>query len=241
MRRCDDVDERHAAYNPHVHPSDAPSRFGDQTLAGFVERLASAEPVPGGGSASAVAASLGAGLVAMVASLSTGRQKYADHEALLTWGVTTGTELAERFLHLADEDADSYAGFSRALKLPKDTEAQIADRRAAMRAAARVAAEVPLRCVEACRELVTAAEALAGRSNANASSDLNVAALLGEAAARGAAANVLVNLPSVGDDAFGIAATERVEALLADISRLATATRETVEGGASREPIQPPA
>ena len=224
-----------------MQPSEAPTRFGDLTLAGFVDRLASAEPVPGGGSASAVAGSLGAGLVAMVASLSTGRPKYADHEALLTWGVATGTELARRFLRLADEDADSYAGFSTALKLPKDTDEQVAERRAAMRAAARVAAEVPLRCVEACRELVTAAEALAGRSNANASSDLNVAALLGEAAARGAAANVLVNLPSVGDDVFGIAATERVEALLADITRLATATRETVDSGAVREPIQPPA
>jgi formiminotetrahydrofolate cyclodeaminase len=215
-------------------------RFRDQRLEDFIERLASAEPVPGGGSASAVAAALGAGLVAMVAALSAGRPKYAEHEAVHAAAGARGRELADRFLTLADRDAEAYAEFAAALKLPKGTPDEQAARSTALKAAARIAAEVPLTCVEACRELVAAAEQLAGRSNANAASDLAVATLLGEAAARGAAANVIVNLPSVGDDAFAATATSRLDTLLAEIASLAQSTRAIVSSGEARGPISVP-
>jgi formiminotetrahydrofolate cyclodeaminase len=230
---------RAATYNRAVHPAGDEGRFRDLTIDEFASRLASSEPVPGGGSASAVAAALGASLVAMVASLTTGRPKYVDHEPMLAWAAATGDRLRDRFLAIADEDAEAYAGFSKALKMPRDNETEIAARTEAMQTAARKASEVPLRCLESCVDLVEAAEALAGRSNPNAASDVDVAALLGEAAARGAAANVLINLPSTGDPEFEGKTTARVTELLNVIEDLASQAHQAVASGERRDPVQP--
>jgi len=207
------------------------------TIEAFIRLLASSDPVPGGGSASAVAGAIGAALVAMVAALSEGRPRYAAHAGTHARAGAEGKRLADQFLTLADEDSIAYGRFAAAMRLPRVTDAERASRSAALGAAARSAAEVPLRCVAACRELVAAAESLAGRSNANASSDLAVAANLGEAAARGAAENVLVNLPAMDDEAVAAQMTEQVDALLHEVQELADRTREVVASRLAREPL----
>jgi formiminotetrahydrofolate cyclodeaminase len=206
------------------------------TVNGFLELLGSAAPSPGGGAASAVAASCGAALVAMVASLSVDRPKYAAFAMSHARHGEAGRQLAQRLIDLADEDAAAYAVLAAALKLARETDEEKQARAAAIRSAARTAADVPLRAVEACRDVVRSSEALAGRSNLNAASDLAVASRLAEAAAHGAAENVLVNLPLLGDEDAATALRGRVGELLAEIEDLAEATRAHVERGELRDP-----
>lgn len=172
----------------------------------------------------------------MVAGLSLGRPKYSAYEATLKRASAEGARLRADFQHLADRDAEAYAGYAAALKLPKDTEQQIEARRAAIRTAARAASDAPWDCVNTCVDLAVLAEALAGRSNVNASSDVLVAALLAEAAARGAAENVRINLPSTGDPEYAETMDCQVDEALHDISALASRTREMVLSGRVRDP-----
>src|SRR5688572_16860780 len=57
-----------------------PTNLIDFSVRELTERLASREPVPGGGSAAALAGALGSALVAMVAELTIGRRDAAEHE-----------------------------------------------------------------------------------------------------------------------------------------------------------------
>jgi methenyltetrahydrofolate cyclohydrolase len=217
---------------------DTSSRFRDLTVAQFVDVLASGAPVPGGGAAAAIAGSLGAALVAMVANLSGGRPRYEAHATLHERTLRAARELQDRLLALADEDAAAFSGYSAALKLPRDTDEERATRSAAIGEAALAATLTPLRTVEAASEVVALAESLAGRSNRNASSDLEVASHMAVAACRSAAANVYINLPSLGDEGRARELYDRTEGLVAAAERLAARTRELVGGGEAREPVE---
>jgi formiminotetrahydrofolate cyclodeaminase len=210
--------------------------FADLTLEALSARLASDEPVPGGGSASAVAGALGASLLAMVAGLSSGRPKYESYADAIARGLRAGEAGRRRLLDLADEDARAYGGYVAARRLPAETADERAARDAAMRAAARASTETPLEIVRQCRVLAEEIEALAGRSNLNAASDLGVAAHLVEAAANGAGANILINLPGIADPRFEGAATAELQAQLDAIGRLSQQTHQIVADGQLREP-----
>ncbi|HEV8054030.1 MAG: cyclodeaminase/cyclohydrolase family protein [Chloroflexi bacterium] len=214
----------------------AGDRLSDLTLETFTSLLASEAAVPGGGSASAVAGALGSALIAMVAALSRNRPKYERYRETLERVEQAAENGRQRFLALADEDAVAYGRFMEARRLPRDTEAQATARDAAVDEAARASIAAPLAIVRLCEQVVVEAQALAGRSNLNAASDLEVGTLLLEAAARGAAANVLINVPALSDAAFGGAATAEADGLVRSIQQMAERVRETVAGGDLRDP-----
>ncbi len=216
--------------------ADGGERFADLSVNAFVERLASAAPVPGGGSASAMAAGLAAALLAMVARLSQGRPKYAAYADVHERVLATAEAAMARFLALADEDAAAYARYAAARKLPRDTPDQQSARTVALQDAAREAARVPMEIVHECRRLAAEVEALAGRSNLNAASDVEVAALLTDAAAHGAGANVLVNLEAIGDGETADQLTAELIAHQQAIEELTARAREAIGAGHLRDP-----
>jgi formiminotetrahydrofolate cyclodeaminase len=218
---------------------DGATRYADYTLAGFSDALASDAPVPGGGSASAVAASLAASLLVMVARLSMGRPKYSAYRASHERAIASGEAARHRFLELADDDAAAYAAFGDARRLPKDTSEQDGIRSNAVRVAARRAAEVPLEVVRNCHALVQLIESLTGRSNLNAASDLDVAALLAQASARGAGANVIINLPSAEDPRYSGTALAELEGRLHEIESIVAGVHSQVRSGSMREAEAP--
>jgi formiminotetrahydrofolate cyclodeaminase len=216
--------------------TDAPTPFRDQTIAEFVERLASSAPVPGGGSASAITGALGAALVRMVVALSLGKPKYAAYGRTLRRADKVASRALDRLLALADDDAAAYAVLSAAFKMPKATPKEEAARHTAIHAAARQAALAPLQVLRESWSVLVEADAIAGRSNLNARSDVATAAALAEAGARGAAANVLINLPSTGDDEFAEETTAEVVPLLEQVDDVATRARFAVAQSDLREP-----
>ena len=169
------------------------------TLDGWIDELAGGSPTPGGGSAAALAGTLAAALVAMVARLTIGRKAYAGVEARAKEILVEAEQLRGELRHLVDEDALVYAGVSKAYKIPKDDPGRTAAVDAALLEAARTPAEV---AKSAARVLELAVE-IGTIGNKNATSDANVAAGLAKAAVAGAIENVRVNVAGMSDKSKG--------------------------------------
>ena len=153
----------------------------------------------GGGSASAVAAAMAAGLVGMVARLSLAKndKTYGLSDAEYLACADELDILAQELKQGAVDDANAYLGIKNAYALPKENDEQKAARAAAVEDAAVAAAEVPLRNAERAAQIYQWALKLKGKSNSNAGSDLVCGEMLAAMAIQGAAMNVLANLPLV--------------------------------------------
>ncbi len=194
--------------------------LSELTVRSFANLLGSDAPAPGGGSAAALAGSLGAALSAMVSALTLGRKKYEEFQDLAQTGFDRASALKDAFLEAMERDTEVFNGFSAAMGMPKETPEEKAARSAAMQKALVLCIESPLHMMELSFEAMKLTSDLLGKTNANALSDLGVAALMLGTAVQGAWLNVLINLGSLKDEAAAAAFRTKGETLLNDTLNL---------------------
>jgi formiminotetrahydrofolate cyclodeaminase len=200
----------------------------DLSLGDFAERLASAEPTPGGGTASAVAGALGAALVAMVARTTIGKKKFADRQAAMEAIRDEADALRRDLLVQAEADAKAFDAVLAAYRLPKGTPEEQARRGAAIQDATRGAIAAPLVVGRLARRVLDLARQVAADGNPSAASDAGVGGLLAAAGVRGALLNVQINLAQLTDAAERARGEGQAAALRADLDVAEEAVRAAV-------------
>ncbi|TMD62263.1 MAG: cyclodeaminase/cyclohydrolase family protein [Chloroflexi bacterium] len=206
------------------------TRLTDLSLRDFAERLGSADPTPGGGSAAAYAGALGAALAGMVGRIALKRET----NAALTDIVDEADGLRAHFIQLVQDDSAAFDRVTAALSLPKRTTEEKSTRKEALQAALLAAARVPLDAAKAGRRLLALCERLLEHATATAISDAGVAALLAETALRGAALNVMINLASLADATHVKALSEELDRAVDGADALRATVVERVEAKIAR-------
>lgn len=203
-------------------------QLAELTVRGFADLLGSDAPAPGGGSAAALAGTLGAALTAMVGSLTVGRKKYAEFDGLARETLEKAQDLEHRFLDVMERDTEAFNAVSAVFAMPKGTDQEKEARAAAMQEALQGCTKTPFEMMELSLEALRLTGGLVDRSNASAASDLGCAALSLKAAIQGAWLNVLINIGGIQDQAFAEEYRKNGQALLERALPLADAIYQEV-------------
>ena len=181
------------------------------TQSTFLDDLASGEPVPGGGSSSAFCGASAAALVSMVAGLTIGKKRYEDVQDRMQSIHTQAEELRAKLTEAVQKDADSFMDYMKAIKLPRQTEQEVAIRNNALQEASYGAAAVPLEVACSALEVLKLANEVVRLGNKNAITDAATAGVLARAALSGASMNIRINLMGMEADPKAQSMLKRLE------------------------------
>ena len=159
----------------------------------FADVLASAEPVPGGGGASAAVGAFAAALGRMVTNLTIGKKKYADVEDEMREIGGKLEAYQKKLLEFIDLDAEAFLPLSMAYKMPKETEEQKMEKERVMEEALYTASVTPLQLMETILEVMKLLEILSVKGSTLAVSDAGAGVFFGRGALEGASMNVFIN------------------------------------------------
>jgi formiminotetrahydrofolate cyclodeaminase len=197
--------------------------LAELSIQALLEKTAAAEPVPGGGSMSALSGAVAASLTEMVANLTVGKRGYETVSEEMQAIAAKAAAGREKMIAAIDRDADAYQQVVAAFKLTKGTDAEKTARTKAIQDALKSAALIPL---EAARESLSIME-LAGQAlakgNTNAFSDAAVAVMHARTSALGAIHNVKINLADIKDDQFVTEIGQEADLLEAKVRQLESA------------------
>jgi methenyltetrahydrofolate cyclohydrolase len=187
-----------------------------QNIKMFLDELASSSPAPGGGSVAALSGALGAALSSMVCNLTRGKQGYETVQDEITELLQKSEELRQDLTDLIDKDTDAFNEVMKALKLPKETEEQKAQRKNAVQTALKKAAEIPLETARKCLQILDVSRVVTEKGNKNSITDAGVSALLAQTGVQAAMLNVRINLSSIKDEDYVTQVTTELQELLQD-------------------------
>jgi len=182
-----------------AQPPAQPATMAD-ALRGFVDRVASAEPIPGGGSVAALAGALGAALGQMAIRITREKKNYEQHAGRYADALDRLSRHTAELLGFVDRDSEAYERVMAAYKLPKDSP----DRERAIQDGLMHATEIPCRTGSSAAEALRICEDLRSIIHVNVASDFQVGVQMLRTSVRGAVANMRTNLTGIKDPAARI-------------------------------------
>jgi len=168
----------------------------------FLDRTASSDPVPGGGSISALAAASAASLIEMVANLTAGGKGSEEIKTEMKEISGKAAAFRIRLSECIDQDSKAYDQVISSFKMPKNNKAEATTRTRAIQEALKHAAEVPLWVASETLNVMSLAEMVLKKGNRNAVTDGLVAVMMARTAILGALCNVKINLKSITDTSY---------------------------------------
>ncbi|MGI5978542.1 MAG: cyclodeaminase/cyclohydrolase family protein [Oscillospiraceae bacterium] len=198
--------------------------YSDMTVQTFTDVLASKEPVPGGGGASALVGAIGTALASMVGNLTTGKKTYAAFEPDLKRILEQAEMLRGELLAEIEEDARCFEPLSQAYGIPKDDP----QRAETLESALRVACSAPMEIMRTAARAIDLHAELVEKGSAIMQSDVGVGVLCCKTALQGASLNVFVNAKLMADKAYAQELCDEAESLLETYGQRADETYAAV-------------
>ena len=184
------------------------------SLETFMNETASESVAPGGGSVSAYMGALGTALGSMVANISSHKRGWDERWEEFSGWAEKGKLIQNELLRLVDEDTNAFNMIMKAFGMPKSSEEEKKERKAAIEEATKKAILVPFKVMEIAYGAYELIEEMVKEGNPNSVTDAGVGALAVRSCIKGAYLNVCVNTEGLADKKFG----QEIKAKAADLN-----------------------